>query len=348
MSYIIMKYDDLSQDTLADFSRVAEFSIYNNFPVSMGLIGLSLISDNIDYQDICRKWMNNNIELWNHGFFHTDEEFFTSSFEEQCKSIAETQRFMKEKIGKAATTFGSPHNNSTETTIQALNKVASEINNYLFAVDGTSSTKARQLLVRCNMETVTGNIDFNFFKKNYEILKDLPYMVIQGHPSFWKEKDFKLNEEIMDYLKKEGNIFITPSELPDIHIEADLMRKIDDELKSFIDYIKNCDKKVALYGSGQIGRELFRFLKTKKNINVDKFVVSDGQSINEKLICDRTVLCYSEFVSIARDYIVIPALMPKFHAQIKTLMDRDGIQYYGNLGELEYLRLINLIRLLDF
>lgn len=338
MSYIIMKYDDLSQNTLEDFKRVADFAIKTNVNISMGVVGNSLENPVDKYIDNCRLWIDNGIELWNHGYYHTDKEFSMSSYEEQCYSLKRTQILMKDKLGVTATCFGSPHNNSTETTIKALKTVAPQINHYFFAVDGTNSTKSRQLLVRCNMETRTGNIDIDFFKYNYELLKDLPYIVIQGHPSFWQEKDFRLNEEIISYLKEKGNTFVKPSELPNIP------EMNNNPLDNVINIFRDMGKKFVLYGAGQIGRELYRFIKKKYGIEPQKYVVSDGQQINEEYICDIRVVNYSELLNETDDVVVLLALMPKFHEEIYKSLTRDGIEYI-NLGNAdEYLRIINMIR----
>lgn len=341
MSYIIMKYDDLSEKTQAEFARVGKFSVDNNMPVSMGVIGASLETDKSDFIDTCIAWSDHGIELWNHGYFHTDDEFSTATFDEQCSSLANTQRLMKEKLGKSAVTFGSPHNNSTETTIRALKKVAPEITNFLFAVDGISSTGARQLLVRCNMETVTGNIEFDFFKRNYELLKDLPYMIIQGHPSYWKEKDFQLNEDIMKYLSDEGNIFVTPSKLPNVKNHK---MKEGHNTVELLDYIKRSDKKIALYGSGQIGREVYRYLTFLCGIEVEKFVVSDGQNIHEETICGIPVMHYSDFLPEKDANILILTLMPDYHKEICKKLSIDSVNFFYLNDAGKYLRMINEIR----
>ena len=71
MSYIIMKYDDLLPETFNDFNQVAQYSIQHDLPVSMGVIGRGLENSNTLYKDNLKFWMQNNIELWNHGYYHT-------------------------------------------------------------------------------------------------------------------------------------------------------------------------------------------------------------------------------------------------------------------------------------
>lgn len=252
MAYIIMKYDDLTVENLAAFARVADFSIQGGYPIAMGLVGQSLAQGSSFYKNKLKEWSQAGIEIWNHGYVHTMEEFSSASYEQQCQSIVNTQKLMKSELGVSAVTFGSPHNNSTETTIRALKDVAPEIKNYLFAVDGTAISDARQMLVRCDMEITTGNIDFDFFKKNYEALKDFPYMVIQGHPSFWAAQDLEQNEKIIVYLRNQGNIFVTPCNLPDCGGVETSESKEHDVAGELLDFAA-AHEKIALYGAGEIG-----------------------------------------------------------------------------------------------
>lgn len=342
MSYIIMKYDDLLPETYEDFKRVAQYSIQHQLPVSMGVIGKGLEEDNILYKNSLKFWMKNGIELWNHGYFHTLREFSSEVYQKQCQSIVETQRLMKSELGKAAVTFGSPHNNSTETTIRVLCNTAPEITNYLFAVDGSGISNARQLLIRCDMETTTGVVDFDFLKKNYKTLRGYPYMVIQGHPSFWEEKDFALNEQILKYLYDEGNIFVTPEKLPHLVLDefaGEMEQKCIEDLMAFI----KVHEKIVLYGAGEIGRELYRFL-CSRNISPEMFVVSEGQEINEKVICGIPVVKVSQLLGYNRDYGVILALMPKFHIEVTKILEHERIDYLRMADETTYMDFICCVR----
>lgn len=339
MSYVIMKYDDLSMETFDAFSKVAEYSIGHKLPVSMGLVGQSLEKPSNEYVESIKTWHANGIGIWNHGYYHTDEEFSSNSYEEQCRSIIQTQKLAASALGITLDTFGSPHNNSTETTISALKEVAPEITNYMFAVDGQSRTTARQLLVRCNMEIKTGIIDFDFFIHNYELLRDLPYIIIQGHPSFWDEKNFELNEKVIKYLVTQGNTFVTPSKLPPISNET----KTNDEIEKLVSYAKKHQDNLALYGAGQIGREIFRYLESQYGIRGKTFVVSDGQTINEKEICGVPVVTLSDISG--KDYGVIMTLMPNFQRMIAANLEAKGMDYYQLMSEDEYLHMVNIIRL---
>lgn len=343
MAYIIMKYDDLTEENLNAFSRVADFSIKEELSISMGLIGSSLAEGSITYKKKLKEWTEKGIEIWNHGYVHTSDEFSTASYEEQCRSILNTQKLMKSELGQAAVTFGSPHNNSTETTIHALSKAAPEIKSYLFAVDGTSVSDARQLLLRCDMEITTGNIDVDFFKKNYEALKNFPYMVIQGHPSFWSEEDFERNRRIINYLRKEKNIFVTPCNLPHWDINDAIYSKGHDSVKELLEFA-GAHEKIALYGAGEIGREMYRFLKSW-SVLPDMFIVSDGQSIQEREICFLPVVHLSEFSRYSKEYGVIVAMMPIFHKEVEEMLQKEGADYFCFYDKERYMDFIHYMRM---
>lgn len=338
MAYIIMKYDDLSNETIDSFARVSDFSVKGGMPISMGLVGGSLSEGDEFYKNRLRGWMKDGIEIWNHGYFHTMEEFSSAPYEQQCRSISDTQMLMRSELGQSAVTFGSPHNNSTETTIRALKEAAPEIGNYLFAVDGMSISGARQLLIRCDMEVATGNIDVGFLKRNYDALRDFPYMVIQGHPSFWSEDDFRKNEEIMAYLEKQGNVFVTPRELP----ECAAGKQAEDIFGELLRFAASHEK-IALYGAGEIGREWFRFLK-ERSVSPELFVVSDGQKIQEREICALPVMTLSEFVKDDKGYGVIVAMMPKFHEEVKSMLAGGRADYFCPADEEGYMRLVHNVR----
>ncbi len=341
MSYIIMKYDDLSVESFKDFTRVADFSLNTGRPVSMGIIGRSLAEGGALYKNRLIKWREDGIEIWNHGYFHTSEEFSSASYEQQCQSILNTQKLMKSELGQPAATFGSPHNNSTETTIRALKDVAPEIRNFLFAVDGTSVSNARQLLVRCDMEVTTGKIDLDFLKKNYSALKAFPYMVIQGHPSFWTEEDFERNEKVMAYLEDEGNSFVTPCGLPEYLSENDSLAE-NNAAGALLEFAA-AHEKIALYGAGEIGREWYRFLRSK-SVSLDAFIVSDGQKIQEEEICTLPVMPFSKFGVQGGGEGVIVAMMPKFHGEIEKILQNRKVDYFCPGDKEDYMQLVHYVR----
>lgn len=343
MAQIIMKYDDLSQESLSEFSKVANFSVNNNMPVSMGIIGSSLTTENDEYIETVKRWSCSGIEIWNHGYYHTDEEFSTAPLASQLQSIRKTQLLATDKLGLNLTTFGSPHNNSTETTVTAIKLSGSGIQRLLFAVDGEKKCNLKSLVVRCNMEIKTGSIDFDFFLSQYRLLKDYPYMVVQGHPGFWSGADFNLNERIMLYLRSEGHSFTIPSAIKTIDT-GNCLPGIK-EAENLIRYAKSFPE-IALYGAGEIGREMFRYLEGVNGIRIGAFIVSDHQPIIEEKVCGIQVIHSSDFNKNSNDCAVIMALMPNFHSEVESVLMTAGVNYMKFKSRVEYMRLINYIRLI--
>ncbi len=323
MSYILLKFDDLSNSTCASFQKVYDICHEKGVPVCFGLIGKSLYNDPaVDYIDTLIRMKSEGVELWNHGFWHTESEFSETFYNQQLESIRFTQFLMRKYLGDSAITFGSPHNNSTETTIKVLRDEFPEINNYFFMADAGGVSSARQLVMRCNYEIETGVISFGFFHDEYERIKRYPYFVMQGHPSYWREEDFKRFNEILNFLIEEGNGFVTSRELSTIDISGFDHEMFGKWEKDVLDFF-TCHDKTVLYGAGEIGREVFRFLQLK-GIKPDAFVVSDGHKTFSK-ICDTPVYCMSEARNCMRKFAIIPTLLGKNHDSIFERKVFEGI-----------------------
>ena len=120
MSYIILKFDDLKENTTEAFQKVNDHCMRYSVPVSFGLIGSSLENPSESYIGSLKRMKQEGVELWNHGYYHTEAEFSKNYYENQKESILSTQMLMKKHLGEVASTFGSPHNNSTEKTVAVL------------------------------------------------------------------------------------------------------------------------------------------------------------------------------------------------------------------------------------
>lgn len=341
MAYIILKYDDLSLETFQSFKRTADYSIANHIPCSFGLIGQSLDSHDPDYISTLISWSEQNIELWNHGYFHTEEEFSTASYEAQVYSLTTTQKLMKEHLGFVAKTFGSPHNNSTETTIKALVNTCPEIENYLFAVDASCNSSARKMLMRCNYEIKTGLPDFAYFLENYNPIKNYPYFILQGHPSYWSDAEFAAHNQIIAYLLEQGHTFITPTALSALNlpnlVDDSLGRETFDKLLS---YLK--DSNFSLYGAGEIARELYKYL-AKNEFMPKNFVVSDSQKIHDGTLCGKPVIHLSDYCALQENKLVL-ALLNTLHSEVRPDLERLNIDIFPAITNEDYTHLINYVR----
>lgn len=312
MSYIILKFDDLSEETLDDFKRAKAICDKHGAVACFGLVGGSLSNPSTQYVSELRKLDDDGVEIWNHGYFHTEEEFSVCTYEQQLESIQKTQSNIEKYLGKPATTFGSPHNNSTEMTVKVLAENFPEISNYFFMADGEGRSKAKQLVMRCNYEIKTGLIDLDFFQKEYDRIKRYPYFVMQGHPSFWGEDDFERFDKMLEILAGDGNSFVTAEGLR----KCDISSVQDKEMEHHIGQIESFIKvrnKIYFYGAGEIGREVFRYF-SNKGIKPYGFVVSDGH----KTISELCGLPVFELKEVATESGIIPTVLGRTHSKIFT------------------------------
>lgn len=333
-----MKYDDLNEANLSKFRKLEKIHLKYNIAGAFGLIGNSLINPSSNYLNSVKSMHNNNIEIWNHGYLHNINEFSKNSFTEQVFSISKTQYLMKEKLGIVATTFGSPHNNSTEVTIRALKEAAPEIKNYLFAVDSGNITNSRQLLLRCNYEGKPGKIEIEEFYKNYDRMKMYPYLVLQGHPSYWNNSDFNKLEEIIEFLLNQGCIFTKANEVQSYEPEMHNATFTD-----LLDYL-NSNKEFFLYGSGEIGREILKIL-TNNSLVPKAFLVSDNQDIYEDDICGIRVRKFSDSIAEYGNNInVVLSLLDKTHQVIRENIKDSGVDVWPKNTDIEYTRFVDFVR----
>ena len=341
MSYIILKYDDLNIENLSAFQRAwRQCKLYGAVP-SFGLIGESLVKQKDDYLNALRKMISDGVEIWNHGYLHGENEFFTCSYFEQKESIESTQFLMKKHLGRAPVTFGSPHNNSTEKTISVLHDNFAEIHNYLFMADGESRTDARQFIVRCNYESRPGVIDLDLFNKEYRRIKDYPYFVMQGHPGFWAEEDFGNHEIILKKIVDDGHVVVTPEKLSEIELpvfNVEYSKLWDAELSDFF----GSHNSIAYYGAGEIGREVYRYLCGRK-LYPDAFVVSDGHRL-ETEVCHVPVFELSELKREFPDCGIILTLLGRLHEGVLSQPEMVEHNIWKAGSVLDYERFIDHVR----
>jgi hypothetical protein len=249
---------------------------------------------------------------------------------------------MNKVLGHAAVTFGSPHNNSTETTIDAINKCGKEICNLLFAVDPKRLSGRHQLLLRCNYEGKPGKVNYDEFIKNYNRIKDYPYFVMQGHPAMWNTTDVKEHNKIIDFLIKEGNTFVTPSRC----LRKNYNKSYEIDNKEYIEKLEDIidtEKKVYIYGCGEIGREMIKYL-SMKCFDINGFVVSDDQTILNKNVSGNPVYHLSDICKENRDMVIILALLGDNHKTIYPALNQYNIKYWPNHKTDKYDKFIDYIR----
>ena len=314
MSYIVLKFDDLNEKTLPDFLTIHDYCRKIEIPVCFGLIGNSLLNaPSMKYVSSLKVMKTQDVEIWNHGFCNTEEEFSKNYHDQQSDSIRNTQTLVEKYLGEAPTTFGSPHNNSTEMTVEILGKDFPEIDNYFFMADASGKSNAGQMVMRCNYEITTGVVDLDYFQKEYNRIKAYPYFVMQGHPSFWRAEDFENFKVILNILIKDGNEFLTAKQLAKKDISG-FKHKLSENWQEDMAHFYTSHKNTVLYGAGEIGREVFRFM-CLIGLRPEAFVVSDGQRTFTN-ICDVPVYYFVEARKYFGEFGIIPTLLSKNHDSV--------------------------------
>ncbi len=339
MALVVLKYDDLCVETISAFYRVYEACKEECVVPSFGLIGSSLREASEEFLDQL-KWLHREgVEIWNHGFFHTEKEFSLSSEKEQMCSIGMTQNLAREMLEINLSAFGSPHNNSNERTIGVLSEHFPEINSYLFMADAFERANASQILLRCNCEIRTGVIDYSYYEKEYLRIKNYPYFMIQFHPSFWSQKDFELHRKMLRQLKSHGNQIVTPRELNMTSLsDESYIDRYCERLKGFFKTHNN----VLLYGAGEIGREIYRYL-TGLKLKITAFVISDDQPIVEAMN-GIPVIHASEMKTLYSDCGIVLALLGKLHKSILIQEIMKDIDIFDFESITEYEEFVDFVR----
>lgn len=228
MKVIILKFDDLNIKTheCHNWNGVFEYVISNKIKASAGVIGCSLIRNNLKYF----RWIkaandSKTIEIWNHGFNHSKKskdliEFCGTTYEEQYNSIKATQSLGKEKLGITFSTFGAPWNKIDNNTADVLKnfpdiKVWFSGDTDLKSIYSLKISKRYERYISNSPDPKLSSFDFTFdsFLEKYDDLI-LPYEVLQFHPSGWKNKNTLMEfYKIMEFLRNSPNVkFMTPSE----------------------------------------------------------------------------------------------------------------------------------------
>jgi len=216
---IIFKFDDLRESTQSAFQKAADIITRKECKAGFGIVGNSC-EGNGEKETYFNRIKNFNntgrIEIWAHGYDHfmrgdTLTEFRNMPYQHQYEHFKKTLDLVYEKFGIIMHTFGTPGNKSDSTTNIVINQFP-QIEVYLFPFLSDTTNKQLLLKSRVDMEQGVGNINYEYFVKNYTERAGRPYMVLQGHPAMWKEEGFNTFGRIIDFLRTKGIDFMTPYE----------------------------------------------------------------------------------------------------------------------------------------
>ena len=221
--YVILKLDDLwFEEELVHSGWIQVIDFLNEEQVigTIGIVGNSLESADERYYEWIKTRHQEGHEIWHHGFCHCRHregeldirEYRGKGLEEQCISVAQTQKLAKEKLGITLHSFGAPYNSTDTSTTVALARIPA-IKVWMYKE--TKAPTDKFLLKRIkevNIEYPVHIPDFEQFKAGYEQHKSEPVLVIQGHPRSWTEDPDRMEEfkRIVLFLKEQNVQFITP------------------------------------------------------------------------------------------------------------------------------------------
>lgn len=214
---IILKLDDLCTDNVDGFQKA--FEILQSYGISnagFGVIGEHLENSRVTNEliDGIKRWNNAGIEIWHHGYSHTESEYSTSDYNAQKQSFGRTCELLKEKTGVTITSFGSPFNNANETTVEMITENFPQIK-CLMLVNATVPDDMVNIRARANFETAVGVVNYNTFVSNYESKLGEKVVIMQGHAGPWDDNSREEFKKILTYLKARNATFMTPTQYAD-------------------------------------------------------------------------------------------------------------------------------------
>jgi len=224
---VVLKLDDIeANNNTSRALPVMDYLLQREIKASYGVIAKRLDETALN---VLGKYINATnakgeklIEIWHHGFDHTNnnppaknQEFKGTDYAFQKQHFEDADQRVKKYLGVQMHSFGSPYNAVDSNTL----KVIAENPNYktvMFFWESPSKEKQiRRLNNRINLEKETGKPDFESFVIDYN--KHPEYqksnIVLQGHPNQWDAAKFEQFKLIIDFLISKKSEFVLASEI---------------------------------------------------------------------------------------------------------------------------------------
>lgn len=226
---VVIKADDLTDEKGGihpGWQRFVDFITSRRIKAGIGIISSSLEGDKPAYFDWIKELhAGGSFEFWNHGYDHkrwTDDtgtpkwEFAGTSEDDQKLHLEKSAALAREKLGFPFRAFGAPFNKTDDATARLL-AADPDCRVWLYGEPGRTPTaifialKPKGIV----LEPTVLKPDFATFEKSFQKLRPAlpPYLVLQGHPSFWGDAEFAEFVRIIEFLTAQGAEFLTPGEL---------------------------------------------------------------------------------------------------------------------------------------
>ncbi|TXD53128.1 MULTISPECIES: T9SS type A sorting domain-containing protein [unclassified Polaribacter] len=215
---IILKFDDVMvRNGAYGGFEILEYLTVNKIKGSFGLVGARNDETTISYYS---KYLNSKdangdrlIEIWNHGWDHSSNEFFQKSYAFQKSHFDDANAKLNRLFNIKMTTFGAPFNRNDATTNRVI--LESPGNNYRVTMFQSPTVSGKlNLNNRVNVEISTRVPNYDHFVTNYNNLKNsyTNFMVLQSHPDAWTSVEIAEFKKVIDFLIAEGCEFELPYE----------------------------------------------------------------------------------------------------------------------------------------
>lgn len=204
---VLLKADDLRCCPITpNWNRFLQLLAQREIAVGVGIIAFPL--ESASYPDVRvaeRVLKTGLVELWNHGYQHSCEEFRGTDLKFQERQLRSAQRVVTAKFGVTMRAFGAPCNAFDDITVQAIDRAP-----YLHAWIFGSPKSAKTVIPR------TIEAEFPLFHPNaakFQVHYDslAPYFTLQIHPGKWDDAGFREFAAILDFLAERDVQFVTPT-----------------------------------------------------------------------------------------------------------------------------------------
>lgn len=213
---IILRLDDLRSRTTGAFEWALNAATERNVKVSFGVIGDALDDGvcNRRFIDFVKYADSLGMEIWHHGYLHTNTEYKGSSYQKQLENFKRTYDLMRQKCGITMHTFGPPYNVADNTAIRMITENFPDINVFMSVTDSDKIATQMKLNNRITIESTTGIFDYDKFESSYKtaVARKYECSVILGHPALWNEASKQYFLDMIDFLKQQNCVFMTPYE----------------------------------------------------------------------------------------------------------------------------------------
>lgn len=98
---VILKLDDLNTNTVNGFQTAFEIVQEEGVKAGFGVIGSSLEDDGTkqSYYDKIKEWHDAGIEIWHHGYLHSETEYHDSDCDRSMKTSTKQCSFCRTNVG---------------------------------------------------------------------------------------------------------------------------------------------------------------------------------------------------------------------------------------------------------